>query len=111
MTNPKKASTMIQKPDSVLYIVIGLICVFFLNSCGSKTKERNVILFDHLSKESEKGYFDVYCTRCMTGWAIYRIENGQEMLLGQLQLGKNIGNGSSAHKIEANSDCSCSRTS
>ncbi|HEX9757193.1 MAG TPA: hypothetical protein VGB26_05250 [Nitrospiria bacterium] len=74
----------------ILFMVIGLFSCLTLTACSSKSKERNVILFDHLSKESEKGFIDVYCTRCVTGWAIYRSEKGQEMLLGQRQLGKKL---------------------
>ena len=88
----KKMKNLSLHPKSIfiLFFIMGLLPCLLLTSCSSKSKGREVILFDDLSEDSKKGYIDVYCTRCMTGWAIYLLENSQERLLGQQQLGKKL---------------------
>ncbi len=71
-----------------LHFIIGISLLLFTTGCGSKSVGPEVMLFDSLPPESPRGYVDVYCTHCLTGWTVYRLEENQEVLLGECPLEK-----------------------
>lgn len=49
-----------------------------------------VMIRDDLPPESPRGYIEFYCFDCSAGWGVFRLENGEEVVVGQQPLGKKI---------------------
>jgi len=64
-----------------------ILVIFFISACTSGSKHR---LEPAPQSNNEKGYVEFYCMRCMTGWAIFKIEGGKQTNLAQQILGRRV---------------------
>ncbi len=64
-----------------------LALMLFLTACAAPFE---AMIQDDLPPESPRGYLEFYCIDCIAGWGVFRIENGEEVVVGQQPLGKKI---------------------
>lgn len=64
-----------------------LAIALLLTACAAPFE---AMIQDDLPPESPRGYLEFYCTECIAGWGIFRIENGKEVPVGQQPLGVRI---------------------
>ena len=73
---------------TVLYYgALAVSCFLFLDSC---TSAPDTVILEDLVLEGPKGYIEFYCTRCIAGWAIFKIDQGENIPVGQVLLGRKL---------------------
>jgi len=73
---------------TVLYYgALAVSCFLFLGSC---TSAPDTVILEDLVPEGPKGYIEFYCTRCIAGWAIFKIDQGENIPVGQVLLGRKL---------------------
>lgn len=70
-------------PIAGFFLAVALL----LTACAAPFE---AMIQDDLPPESPRGYLEFYCTECIAGWGVFRIENREEVVVGQQPLGKKI---------------------
>ncbi len=82
-----------RKSPHYLYLigrVLSLAIALSLAACASKSGTRDALIHDDLPPGTPNGLVEFYCTGCMAGWAIYRLDGRKEVHLAQLSLGRKV---------------------
>jgi hypothetical protein len=83
----KRPSRLLRTPRLLPVGALVWVLVLQLAACAMP---RNIALHDALPPESPRGYLEFYCVGCIAGWGVFRIENGEERMIVQQPLGRQL---------------------
>lgn len=63
----------------------GLLAASLIAACA---QSQALKVQNDLPPQNPKGYLEFYCLNCVTGWTVYRIEDGREVYVGRMVLGQ-----------------------
>lgn len=79
-----------QKNHKVKFLPSGITALLFFLLLTACAPTSGLGTHEEDSSTGPNGFLEFYCVRCMTGYAIFRMENGKTIRLGERLLGRKV---------------------